>query len=208
VRVRARNAQGDGPPSNEVQVAVPSCVGTPSPGRLTANVNGSLLGLSWEGLPEAALDYIVEAGTAPGLSDIGEFPVGGLRAMSAAVPSGTYYVRVRSRSRCGVSSPSNEVLVQVGTQAPGTPTGLTASVIGRTVTISWAAPSSGGSVISYILEAGTSAATPGNLLVRDVGPVTTMSVPDVPIGSYYVRVRAANASGQGEPDAGILVTVR
>lgn len=88
---------------------------------------------------------------------------------------------------------------------PGTPTNLTAAASGSTVTINWTAPSTGGAATGYQLLAGTA---PG---VTDIGVVpltaTGLSVPNVPNGTYYVRVVATNAAGSSAPTADQSVTV-
>lgn len=88
---------------------------------------------------------------------------------------------------------------------PGTPINLTATAAGSTVTIAWSPSSSGAAATSYQLLAGTA---PG---VTNVGvvPLTApgLSVPNVPNGTYYLRVVASNASGSSAPTADQAVTV-
>jgi hypothetical protein len=90
--------------------------------------------------------------------------------------------------------------------APSAPRGLAARVAGSTVTLTWAAPSSG-TATTYILEAGTH---PGasNAARASVGPVTTLVVPGVPANTYYVRVIAVNGSAASTASNEIAVTVR
>lgn len=89
--------------------------------------------------------------------------------------------------------------------APGSPGGLTASVSGDTVTIRWNAPTAGGAVAGYQLLAGTA---PG---AANIGAIpatgTTLVVPGVPNGLYYVRVVAVNAAGASAPTADVTVPV-
>ena len=83
--------------------------------------------------------------------------------------------------------------------APGSPTNLIASVLGGTVTLQWMAPLSGDPVTSYLIEAGT---TPGasNVVAFDTGGTgTSFSASNVPPSTYYLRVRARNASGLSAP---------
>lgn len=91
------------------------------------------------------------------------------------------------------------------TTPPGTPINLTATASGSTVNISWTASSSGGAATGYQLLAGTA---PG---VTNIGvvPLTApgLSVPNVPNGTYYVRVVATNAAGASAPTADQSVTV-
>jgi hypothetical protein len=105
---------------------------------------------------------------------------------------------VRSRVGGVTSEPSVEVMVAVGgVPAPPTaPAELSSSVSGSTVTFTWSPPFSG-TPTSYVLEAGSA---PGlrNLAVFDTGsPATTLAVPGVPRGAYYVRLRGRNAQGVG-----------
>ncbi|MGE0811703.1 MAG: hypothetical protein AB7O28_17630 [Vicinamibacterales bacterium] len=114
VRVRTAAACGVGPSSNEVVVDVPSgCAVPAAPGTLTAGVSGRIVSLQW-GPSTNAASYLVEAGTAPGASNLANLDVGGARAIGGQVGPGTYYARVRGRSACGlVGPPSNEVTVVV-----------------------------------------------------------------------------------------------
>lgn len=119
VRVRARNAFGISPPSNEVKVTVTGgggCSGAPvAPTGLNATVVGSFVTFNW-GQPVSATPvtgFTVEAGSAPGVGNIGQFPVGATTIFAASAPPGTYYVRVRATNACGQSVASNEVAVVV-----------------------------------------------------------------------------------------------
>lgn len=93
-------------------------VPTPAaPASLAAAVQGSSVQLTWaEGLPVAqSLRYVLEVGSAPGLSDIFTGLDVGLQTSFAAsgVPPGRYYVRVRAGNYSGLGTPSNDVVVQV-----------------------------------------------------------------------------------------------
>jgi len=114
VRARAAQACGVGGASNEVVVDVPSgCAVPTAPGTLTASVTSRTVSLAW-GAAGSAATYVLEAGTAPGLSNVLVSDVGPTRTLGGPVPPGTYYVRVRGRSTCGQSgSASNEVVVVV-----------------------------------------------------------------------------------------------
>lgn len=88
---------------------------------------------------------------------------------------------------------------------PGTPTGLSANVVGSTVSIAWNAPATGGAATGYQLLAGTA---PG---VANIGvvPLTApgIVVPGVPNGLYYVRVVATNAAGASAPTLDLPISV-
>ncbi|MGQ0733195.1 MAG: hypothetical protein ACT4QD_06010 [Acidobacteriota bacterium] len=90
---------------------------------------------------------------------------------------------------------------------PGAPVSLASLVSDTTVTLTWGAPAGSDAPISYVVEAG---AGPGlaNLAVFDTGSAATaLSVPDVPAGSYYVRLRARGTAGTGPASNEIVVTV-
>jgi predicted phage tail protein len=77
-------------------------------------------------------------------------------------------------------------------------------VSGRTVNLSWQAAA--GAVDGHVLEAGSQPAL-SNLARVPLGNVLSFSAADVPPGTYYVRVRAFNAAGQGPPSNELTVLV-
>lgn len=83
----------------------------PAPPALSSSVAGSVVTLAWTP-SQGAQDYIVEAGSAPGLNDLYNAAVG-VASLTTAAPPGRYYVRVRARSAFGASAASNEVVVDV-----------------------------------------------------------------------------------------------
>jgi hypothetical protein len=123
VRVRAVNADGSSAPSNEVIVVVPGgggCTTPPSaPSNLTSSLFGLLVTLNWTaagGCP--ATGYIVQAGSAPGASDVAIINLGASTTLSASAPPGTYYVRVVAVNGFGASVASNEIVVSVTATPP------------------------------------------------------------------------------------------
>ena len=92
-----------------------------------------------------------------------------------------------------------------GLTVPGVPTALTATAAGSTVTITWAAPSTGSAATGYQLQAG-SAPGASNYGTANVAG-TSFVVPNVPGGTYYIRAVALNAAGAGAPTADQAVTV-
>jgi hypothetical protein len=113
LRVQATNGFGASAPSNEVAVSVaPAPPGRPQ--EIVAAVNGPTVSLRWQppigGWP--ATSYLLDAGTAPGLSNIGTLPVNGT-TFDAPVPPGRYYVRIRAVNAYGASVPGDEVILDV-----------------------------------------------------------------------------------------------
>lgn len=85
---------------------------------------------------------------------------------------------------------------------PATPTALHATVEGRRATLTWVNP---GDVAGFEIEVGTA---PGRTDLRvPIGPVTTVSVDDVPAGTYFVRVRGVNEFGPGVVSDTLTVSV-
>jgi hypothetical protein len=153
------------------------------------------------------------------------FPQGENVTVQVRTTSGVYPVPTSTAARptrtfVGIVSPERILEVRVfsygfpvidnvafsaSALAPGTPTNLTATAAGSTVTISWNAPVTGGAPSQYELLA---SATPGGTPIASLGTAnTSLSVADVPNGTYYLRVRAANAVGQSSPTAEVPVTV-
>jgi murein DD-endopeptidase MepM/ murein hydrolase activator NlpD len=102
--------------------------GGAAPVNLTGSVSGSTVTLTWTAAgPEAALGYVIEAGSRAGLSDLANFDTGNAAVSftTTGVPTGTYYVRVRLRAASGISAPSNETTLTVGSLSSPTPSGFT-----------------------------------------------------------------------------------
>lgn len=89
---------------------------------------------------------------------------------------------------------------------PTGPSGLTATVTGSTVTLFWTAPSSGDAT-SYVLEAGSSAGARDLANFATASAATTYIANNVPSGTYFIRVKAANAAGVSGSSNEIVVTV-
>lgn len=205
VRVRGVNAFGPGASSNEITLTV----GTPppplpGPPTLTGSVSQGIVSLAWTpaatgGVPTS---YVLEAGTTLGATNLYNGNVGAGTALTATVTPAVYYIRVRGRNASGTGPASNEIVLTSACAVPATPTGLTFSVAGRTVNLSWN-PTAG--VTAYVLEAGTS---PGaaNAFNAPVGAGTTLAA-GAPPGTYYVRLRAANACGLSTPSPEVVIVV-
>lgn len=124
VRIRSRGPSGISAPSNEVVLDVTSggCTGVAQqPTPLTGNSDGMALSFSWRQPQSGPIptSYVIEAGTAPGLSNLATLDTGSTaRFFAASAPPGTYYVRVRSKNACGSGPPSNEVAVTSGETVP------------------------------------------------------------------------------------------
>lgn len=90
--------------------------------------------------------------------------------------------------------------------APLAPTGVSATRNGASVTLQWTLPPHSPMATGYVLEAGTA---PGlaNLATLALGAGTTFTIPNVPAGRYYLRVRAENVTGRGAPSNEVVLDV-
>ncbi len=90
-------------------------------------------------------------------------------------------------------------------QTPNPPQSLTNSVSGSTVTLNWLAPAGGPLPTGYLVEASV---VPSGPLVATLSVAgTSLVVPNVPSGTYFVRVRALNGPAQSPPSNETTVVV-
>ncbi len=116
LRVFAVNACGMGAPSAETVVVVGNPVVPPvAPYGLAVTKAGGTLTFAWAApsIGTAPFSYRLEAGSAPGLSNLATVPVGATTFSAAGVPPGVYYIRVRAMGAGGVGPVSNELVVAV-----------------------------------------------------------------------------------------------
>jgi hypothetical protein len=89
---------------------------------------------------------------------------------------------------------------------PGAPSGLTSSVFGSTLILSWAAPAAGAAPGWYVIEAGTFSGARD--FVYATGTLATSFTADnVSAGTYFVHVRAENGAGMGASSNEVIVSV-
>ncbi len=184
------------------------------PRNLTASTGATTVSLLWDQPLSggAVSSYIIEAGSSSGLMDLAAFDTGNVATTftASSVSAGTYYVRVRSRGLGGLSAPSSEVVFRLGATCTGgqlsAPSGLSSTVVGDTVDLTWRAPNSG-TVSSYIIEAGSSVGL-SNIVSNDTGSVnTSLMARGVAAGMYFVRVKATNACGLSGASNEVVITV-
>jgi fibronectin type 3 domain-containing protein len=201
--VTAVNGVGDGPASNEVP-AIPATV-PGAPTGLTATPGNSQVTLSWTAPASnggsQVTGYDLYAGTTADLS--GNTPIARVTGTAVTVTNLTngtrYYFWVTAVNGVGDGPASNEVPAIPAT-VPGAPTGLTATPGNSQVTLSWAAPASGGAAISgYLIFEGTRPGGENHAPVNgSLVTATSYRVTGLTNGTtYYFRVIAVNAVGQG-----------
>ena len=116
VRVAAQNRCGVGEASNSEQLAVDATLpGAPSGLAATIGPYGRVA-LTWRAPSTGAppTSYLVEAGSAPGTSDLALLPTGSATpAFAVSAAPATYYVRVRGVVPGAAGPPSSEIVVRV-----------------------------------------------------------------------------------------------
>jgi len=118
VRVRGKNAAGIGPPSNEIVVPVVGCAGAlGAPTGLAAIVAGYTVMLTWTAPVGTCLptSYFIQAGSAPGLSDLAsaDLRTTATSYTASGVEPGQYYVRIRGLIAGRLGDASNELFVSI-----------------------------------------------------------------------------------------------
>ncbi|MEZ5284721.1 MAG: Ig-like domain-containing protein [Vicinamibacterales bacterium] len=182
------------------------------PTALAAVADGTNVRVEWTpALTGAApTSSVVEIGSAPGTTTLPTQSVAWpATALDVTLPEGTYYVRVRSVNAVGASAPSPETSVTVvePDPIPGPPAAFSATTAGRTARFTWLPSGVGAPAASYRLEAGSG---PGlaNITAIDTGSTaTSLEVQGVPPGTYWVRIRGANAAGVGAPSQDMSIVM-
>jgi predicted phage tail protein len=207
VSVRAVYASGTRAPSNEILLQVGCTAPAPQPTALRVQLTGATVTLTWVPPSGAVERQVIEAGSATGLTNLASVTLPPTQSsFTATAPNGTYFVRARAANSCGTSAPSSEVFFTVGAGValPGAPTGLVGNVTGRDVSLSWMAPTA--PVTGYLLEYGSGAGLTRASI--PLGSETVFAANDVPVGTFYLRVRAVNAAGVGPPTADVVLVVQ
>jgi predicted phage tail protein len=206
-RVRAFNLAGVGPQSCVVP-ATPVAEAPGAPTGLTATPGNTQVTLKWN--PPASdggatvTSYNIYEGTTAGFTR--GTPLTSVADTIATVPNlvngTTYHFQVTAVNSAGEGQAS-EVAATPAPEAPGPPTGLTATPGNTQVTLKWNPPASdgGATVTGYDLYAGTTADFSGQAPVARV-PGTIATVKDLVVGTtYHFQVRAVNRVGAGPPSA-------
>jgi hypothetical protein len=122
VRVRAFGSGALSAASNEIVLSVGQssggCASAAAPPRgLTFSVRGNDVMLHWgHGGDGDTTSYVVEAGSYSGASNLATIDTMSTETSlyAAGVGDGTYFVRVRGKNKCGVTTSSNEIMIKVG----------------------------------------------------------------------------------------------
>lgn len=120
VRMRAANGGALSAPSNEVLVPIRAgCVAPGAPTNFTQIVRGTLGFLAWNpGNGGQPTTYTVRASTiANDPNPPVQLPLAAL-SFTLGIPPGSYYVHIVGTNACGVSGPSNELLITSPANTP------------------------------------------------------------------------------------------
>jgi fibronectin type 3 domain-containing protein len=203
-KVTAEDAAGNiSGASNEASATIVDTTPPSAPGALTATGAGNTVNLSWIASTDdaAVVRYNVHRGTSSGFTPTAANRIAqptGTSYSDAGLGVGTYYYKVTAEDAAGnLSTPSNEVLLAIADASPPTtPGGLTASVTGGSIALTWTAATDDVGVVRYNVHRATTAGftpTSANRVAQPVGTGYTDS--SVPPGSYYYKVTAEDAAG-------------
>ena len=213
---RIKSVNGKGRRGSHVQIsATTKALSAPAaPTGLTTTLSGSTqINLSWTAPSDnggaTITGYRIETSTNAGTTwseqeDDTESTATNYEH-TGLTPETTYHYRVSAINSAGTGTPSNIDHATTGTATqPDAPTGLSATVAGRTqINLSWTAPSNnGGAVITgYRIETSTNAGTTWSEQEDDTESTATAYEHTglMPGTTYHYRVFAINSAGTGNP---------
>jgi hypothetical protein len=180
------------------------------PSQVQAEVSAPTVTIRWT--PPAGgtapIGYQLSAGSAPGLADVGVVTVPeSRRALTFDnVPTGTYFVRVRTLGPGGLGVSSPDVVVQVGCTLTAPPVEITASVSGSHVSLAWQLTFAPPTLSGFVIEAG-SASGLANLAVITVSGDQRSFEASAPSGQYFVRMRSFSGCAVGAVSNEVVLTI-
>ena len=182
------------------------------PTSVAASASGNVVAVSWTRSLTGPLptSYVLEIGTAPGATSLPTQNTGNAdTSLLLTLPDGTFYFRVRAVNSAGISGASPEASAVVGNAQliPGPPSNFAVTTVGAGAVLTWSPPTVGAAVATYIIEAGSSPGAANLATLTTGSAATSYHVPFVPPGTYYVRVRGANAVGIGAPSQDVAFTM-
>ena len=207
-KVSATNAIGTGPDSAASNTVTPTGPTAPAaPTSVTATAGDKQATVSWTAPSDggsAITSYTVTpyAGTtAQTPTTVTGSPPATTTTVTGLTDGTAYTFKVSATNAIGTGpdSAASNTVTPTGPTAPAAPTSVTATAGDKQATVSWTAPSDGGSAItSYTVTpyAGTTAQTPTT--VTGSPPATTTTVTGLTDGTTYTfTVSATNAIGTG-----------
>lgn len=181
-----------GTPFVVTQAATPTPLPQPPTNLRVTRISGNTVTFSWlpPALGPAVTGYLIEGGLAPG-QVAGQVPLGPAPTFTIALPTGSWFIRVRTLAGGATSAVSSELLTRVNLPLPPSPpANLLGLVVGNTLSLAWTNTYAGGAPTNVILR--YNGALSGSLAL---GLADTFTVPGVPGGRYTLSVTATNAYG-------------
>ncbi len=207
--VHAVNSAGAGADSGPV-TATPAAAATlpGAPGTLTAAPGQSTAKLSWTAptTGSSPTDYVIEqyvgssATGTPTRIDTGST---GLNYTVTGLKDGQDYTFTVVATNAKGAGPASAPVTTQPIAPPGAPGGLTATPGDGSVSLAWAAPSSGGTPTDYMVEVYKGMSASGQPVVDDLGGASrTYNVAGLTNGQAYTfEVTASDSSGVGPASA-------
>ncbi|MEZ5293228.1 MAG: Ig-like domain-containing protein [Vicinamibacterales bacterium] len=190
---RATNAAGPGNVATVTIQVTSTPIVQPPVAVYASNITGNTVTVRWtppaSGLPPTG--YLLEGGVQPGVP-LATIPTGSTTPIFVLnVPTGSFYVRMKTVSNGAISAASNEIRIHVNVPvAPSAPASLTGMANGQAVALAWRNTFAGGAPQNVILD--VSGTLSGSI---NLGNVESFAFPSIPAGAYTFSVRAANAGG-------------
>ncbi len=204
----AVNYYGQSPYSNIVPITFTASSFAATPTNLTASASGSSVTLNWTDNANNETAYRVYQLTLDGnfLGQVGsDLAPNSTSFVHAGVSPGTYKYRVNACTSSGCSLSSNQPTIAVGAPPPPTPTptpppsnqvqGLTATVSGNSVTLSWTVVTTATIGVYNIYRTAFPNFTADYQLLIAQGNFLSYTHTNVPAGTSYYKVAAQDVNG-------------
>ncbi|MGE3191576.1 MAG: S8 family serine peptidase, partial [Vicinamibacterales bacterium] len=194
------------------QAAAALASGSAAPGNVAVVVTGNAVQVSWAAPASGGtpVGYRVEFAQASTNTVVATVDLGLTTSYATTLPDGGYIARVRALTGSGAGPSSAEVSFTVGQPAglpPTPPVDVRATVSGRSVTLAWNISTASPAPTKYIVEVG-SAPGASDLVQYDTGSTArAITATGVGLGTYYARVRAANAGGTSAASPEVAFTI-
>jgi hypothetical protein len=201
---------GPGAIFRKVVVAPDNCTRPPDPPRTSLDhplIDGHHVSLNFDAAPGCVATSLEIAVSTHPLSPPTTWSPVPTAGYQTAAPSGSFYVRVRSRNAHGPSKPSTVYPIKLpggcaelpNNGLPQGPINPVASVSNSRVTLSWSQPMAG--TTFYVLSVNDlTTGWPRDHIV--IGPTTSFTSPPLGPGNYRVGVAGGNECGTTEPITG------
>ncbi|MCC7243441.1 MAG: DUF1800 family protein [Acidobacteria bacterium] len=178
----------------------------PPTGLAVSALTGNTVSISWRAplIGPAPTGYVLEGGVRPG-EVLATIPIGSTTpTYSFQLPSGAYYLRLRTTAGAAVSRASSEIRIYVGaTSGPTAPKSLSAYGRDSSVVLKWVNTFGGGEPFGMAVDVTQSGARVASIPLPFAD---TWSYDAVPPGTYAFTVRATNGVGTSGSSNSITLT--